>query len=72
MRRAFDSAEKEWITPKQWESYARRVEKKRLKEAGKSMTAGSIARQANHCICEVQANLMIVRKGWRQAMETAA
>ena len=66
-----DAAEKERITPKQWESYARRVEKQRMKENGKSLTAAGIARHANHCICEIQNDLMIVRKGWRQAMATA-
>lgn len=64
----------EFVTDRQWDSYARRLEKKNLKERGESLTAGSIARRANRFVVDVRPDQkgMIVEVGWRLAMQDAA
>ena len=54
----------EMITQKQWDSYARRIERRKLKLNGCSLSAASISRRANCFIVDV-------RKGWREAMRAA-
>ena len=61
----------EYIGKKQWDSYARRIEKRNLKTCGKSLMASGIARRARKYIIELRldTNSMVVRKGWRKAMQ---
>lgn len=61
--------ETEYVTSCQWESYARRIENKNLKETGTSLTATGIARRAYSHIIETDRGIMLVKKGWREAME---
>jgi len=64
----------EYVTSKQWESYAKRLERKNLKENGRSLTFIGIASGANGHIVEIQSDngLMIVSSGWRESMKKAA
>lgn len=52
-------------------SYARRIERARMKLAGCSLTATSISRHANPFVIEIQGDTLIMRKGWREAMKAA-
>ena len=60
----------EFVTRKQWDGYARRIEKKNMKEHGHSITFSGIARNANSYIVEIELDSggMWVKKGWRKAM----
>lgn len=62
----------EFITNRQWDSYARRLERSSLRTHGKSLTATSIARYANCYVVEVCEGGAFVRSGWRKAMKDAA
>ena len=63
--------ETEVITYRRWDSYAKRIERKKLKERGKSLTFTGIERRANDYIVEVRPDekTMVVKKGWREAMK---
>lgn len=62
----------EFVTYRQWDSYAMRVEKANIKREGRSLTAGGIANRARFWIVEIQDDKkgMIVAKNWREAMKT--
>lgn len=66
----------EQVTYQQWERCARRQEKKNLREKGRSLTFTAIARRANAFIIEIQPGksdregILVVRNGWREAMQT--
>lgn len=64
----------EVVTYQQWDIYARRLERKGLREHHKSLTASSISRAANHHIIEVQDDrkTLIVTGDWRKSMRAAA
>lgn len=60
----------EYINSKQWQSYAKRVERANMKANGQSLTFGGIASRANQFIVELRGEgTMVVRKGWREAMK---
>jgi len=63
----------EYISNKTFTSYARRIERERMRKNGESLTAGSIARAAQGFIVEVRddGRNLIVRTGWRDAMRLA-
>jgi hypothetical protein len=61
-----------WITIRQWRSYARRLERRHLRQGGRSWSATTIASRARACIVEIQTERMLVRAGWRRAMHQAA
>lgn len=60
----------EFVTDRQWDSYATRIEQSNLKQLGRSVTRSGIARRAQSFIVEIQPDRrgMIVKKGWRKAM----
>jgi hypothetical protein len=60
-----------WITIRQWDSYARRIERRHLRQYGTSLASTAIARRASACIIEIQTERMLVHAGWRQAMRQA-
>jgi hypothetical protein len=60
-----------WIAIRQWDSYARRVERRHLRQYSVSWSATTIAQRASACIVEIQTERMLVRAGWRQAMRQA-
>lgn len=64
----------EFVTNRQWDGLSIRLEKKNLREKGKSLSATSIARAANSFIVEIQSDRdgMLVRPGWREAMRQQA
>ena len=64
----------EFVTYKQFDSCAYRLEKHNLKRYNQSLTAGSIARHGNPYIIEIQPDRkgMLIRLGWREAMKRAA
>ncbi|MGO9016714.1 MAG: hypothetical protein ACLQVJ_00025 [Syntrophobacteraceae bacterium] len=64
----------EFVAHRTWDAYARRLERKNLKEHGKSFAATSISRHANTFIVEIRDDRkgMIVLSGWRQAMKEAS
>lgn len=59
----------EYVTHRQWDSCSRRIEKKNLREMGRSLTFTGISRRANNYIVEIQTDGMIVRPEWREAMK---
>jgi len=61
----------EWIAIRQWDSYARRIERRHLRQYGTSLASTAIARRASAFIVEIQTARMLVRAGWRQAMQQA-
>jgi hypothetical protein len=60
-----------WIAIRQWDSYARRIERRTLRQYGASWSSTAIARRASAFIVEIQAERIRVRAGWRQAMQQA-
>ena len=60
----------EYISYKQWDHYARRIEGMYLKRYGKSLSFSSIPNGAREYIIETYAenDTMIVKVGWKQAM----
>jgi hypothetical protein len=60
-----------WIPIRHWFSYARRIERRNLRQYGASWSATTIARRASAYIVEIQTERMRVRAGWRQAMQQA-
>jgi len=58
------------ITYAMWENYAKRVERKNLREKGESLTFTGITRRAKNHIIELmpEDEYMIVKKGWRETM----
>lgn len=62
--------EVEVIAEKQWVSFAKKIERKNLKEKGASLSFSAIARKANDFIIEVyvEDGSKLVKKGWRNAM----
>ena len=65
------SRDTEWISIRQWNSYARRIERRRLRQYGMSWSSTTIARRASAYIVEIQTERIRVRTGWRQAMQQA-
>jgi hypothetical protein len=65
------SRDTEWISIRQWHSYARRIERRNMRQCGASLSATAIARRASAAIVEIQTERMRVRAGWRQAMQQA-
>lgn len=65
---------REAITYRQWDNYAKWLEKQNLKTKGRSLSFSSIAMGANNFIIEIQSDLkmIIVRRGWREAMKAKA
>lgn len=65
--------ETEMITGRQWDSYARRIERRNLKTDGVSLSAGSIKMRVRGYIVDIRLGeqTMLVRKGWRAAMREA-
>ncbi len=61
----------EWIAIGQWHSYARRIERRHLRQYGTSLASTAIARRASPFIVEIQTARLLVRAGWRQAMRQA-
>ena len=61
-----------WIAIGQWHSYARRIERRHLRQYGMSWSATTIARRASACIVEIQTERIRVRTGWRETMQQAA
>lgn len=60
----------ETVTHRQWDNYARRIEKKNLREKGRSLTYSAIARRANDHILELlDDKTMLVTPGWREKMK---
>ena len=60
----------EYISHKQWDHYARRIEGKYLRKYGKSLGFSSIPNGAREYIIEIycDSDTMIVKRGWKQAM----
>ncbi len=67
-----DSQDTVWITIRQWHSYARRLERRYLRQDGVSWSAITIAQRARACMVEIQTERIRVRAGWRRAMQQAA
>ena len=65
------SINSEFVTHRQWDGCARRIERKNLELHGSSLTSSGIARKANDFIIEIQDDQkgMMVKKGWRDAMK---
>ena len=61
-----------WIAIRQWDSYARRVERRHLRQYSVSWSATTIAQRASAYIVEIQTERIRVRSGWRRAMQQAA
>lgn len=63
----------ETISGRQWDSFARRIERATLKACGRSLTAASISTRARHHIVEVRddGDVLIVTPGWRDTMRGA-
>jgi hypothetical protein len=66
------SADTAWIAIRHWHSYARRLERRHLRQYGRSWSATTIAQRARACIVEIQTERIRVRAGWRRAMQQAA
>lgn len=60
----------EFITHRQWDNYAKRIEKRNLRQHGSSLTFTGIARRESGFIREIRAEGMVVYNGWREAMKT--
>ena len=52
-----------WITIRRWHSYARRLERRHLRQDGVSWSATTIAQRARACIVEIQTERIRVRAG---------
>lgn len=65
------AAEPEYVTFREWDSYARRIERANLRRDGRSLSFTGIAARAQKHIIECQRGGMVVRPGWRQAMREA-
>jgi hypothetical protein len=61
-----------WITIRQWHSYARRIERRHLRQYGVSWSATTIAQRARACMVEIQTERIRVRTDWRRVMQQAA
>ena len=61
-----------WIAIRQWDSYARRVERRHLRQYSVSWSATTIAQRASAYMVEIQTERIRVRSGWRRAMQQAA
>ena len=61
----------EYITSKQWDACAIRIERKNLKTTNHSLSFVGIARRANKHIIETMhdSDIMIVTPGWRETMK---
>lgn len=61
----------EFVTDRQWDSCARRIVNKNIKEKGQSLSATGIARRANSFIVDIRSDQkgMLVKVGWREAMK---
>jgi hypothetical protein len=66
--------ETEFVTDRQWDGLAKRLQNRNLKAHGKSLSATSISNAANKYIIEIQSDRsgMVVKVGWRDAMRQAA
>lgn len=66
-----NSLDTEFVTHRQWNGYASRIQNANLKKHGTSLTATGIARRASTFILDIQndRNGMVVKKGWREAMK---
>ena len=62
--------ETEFITHRQWDNYAKRIEKRNLRQHRSSLTFTGISRRASGFIREIRAEGMVVYNGWREAMKT--
>lgn len=64
----------EFVTNHQWNSYAAKLERKHIREHRKSLTSGSIVQRAASYIVDLQPDKsgMVVKAGWRQAMDRIA
>lgn len=64
----------EYVTDRMWYGYAKRLERKNLRERGRSLTYSGIAARASEFVIELrgEAEPMFVRHGWREAMKAAA
>ena len=56
------------------ERYAKSLERRMIKQCGCSLTFGAIARASNPFVIEIRPDqkIMIMREGWREAMQTQA
>lgn len=62
-----------FISTRQWDSYARQLERANLKLHGKSRTATSIGMLARGAIKEVREDgMLIVRSDWRDCLRKAS
>ena len=64
----------EFVTNRQWDSYARRIEKANVRKYGHSITQSGIASRANKLIVDIQSdkNGMLVQIGWKDLMKQEA
>ena len=64
----------EFVTYRQWEGYARRLERTNLRNRSESLTAVGISRGAEDCIVEIQSDRggILARAGWKAAMREKA
>ncbi len=67
----------EYISNTKLDSYARRLEKKNLREKGRSLCATGISRAANPFIIEIRDShndkcTVVIKEGWREAMKLKA
>ena len=66
------NADTAWIAIRQWHSYARRLERRHLRQEGVSWSSTTIAQRARAYIVEIQTERIRVRSGWRRTMQQAA
>ena len=59
----------EFVTDRQWDGQARRIERQGFRERGSSLTVASIQRRAQGYVVEMRDGGRIARKGWREAMK---
>ncbi len=61
----------EFVTDRQWDGCALRIERKNRREHGQSLTCTAISSRAHDHIVEIRSDQggMLVRKGWRAAMK---
>lgn len=64
----------QFVTDKQWDGLAHRLEKINIRIWGQSLSATGIAREASSFIVEIQSDKkgMLVKDGWREAMKQTA
>ena len=62
------------IIDKAIERYAKSLERRTMKKYGCSLTFGTIARASNPFVIEIRPDqkIMIMREGWREAMQAKA